>query len=168
AEARVFFAGHQWDFEELEYAFLRQAAIRQPGAFPAALGADYPPLGERMLLERSQRLEQENKPDAALAAADVLVRLAPHSALAHDRLAMLYYKRGKLDRAAELLRNWCAGEPANAVPWARLAVVQQKLGQPEICIQSMQAAIERSAGKARADLAYLAARLALASTLPAK
>jgi tetratricopeptide (TPR) repeat protein len=166
ANARPYFVGHEWDFEELEFAFLRQAAIRQPGAFPPSLGADYPALGEVMLLERSERLEKENKPDAALASADVLLRLAPHSPCAHDRLARLYYQRGKLDRAAELLRNWCAVEPANAVPWARLAVVQQKLGQAELCLQTMQVAIDRSAGKQRADLACLAARLALASVFP--
>jgi tetratricopeptide (TPR) repeat protein len=168
AEARAYFAAHQWDFEELEFAYLRQAAIRQPGAFPAALGADYPARGESMLLQRSERLEQENKPDAALASADVLLRLAPHSPHAHDRLARLYYKRGKLDRAAELLRNWCNVEPASAIPWTRLAVVQHQLAQWDQSLQSMQAALERSSGTQRADLACLAARLALASTVADK
>jgi tetratricopeptide (TPR) repeat protein len=165
AEARPYFVSHEWDFEELEFAFLRQAAIRQPGAFPPSLGPDYPALGEAMLLERSERLEKDNKLDAALASADVLLRLAPHSPRAHNRLARLYYQRGKLDRAAELLRTWGSVEPASPLPWARLAVVQQKLGQAEVCLQSMQAALERSAGKQRADLACLAARLALANVL---
>lgn len=164
-EARQFFAGQQWDFEELEYAFLKQAAIRQPGSFPAALGADYPARGEEMLLQRSLRLEKENKTDLALASADVLLRLAPGSARAHDRLALLYYRRGKPERAAELLRSWCAVEPANALPWTRLAVVQHKLGQHEVCLQSMRTAIERSHAAVRADLAHLGARLAMAGRL---
>src|SRR5207248_4546287 len=124
----------EWDFEELEYTFLKQAAIRQPGAFPAALGLEYPPAGEEMLLQRSERLERENRPEAALASADVLLRLAPQSPRAHDRLAMLYYKRGKLDRAAELLRGWCAVQPDSAEPWTRLAGGQRSLGRNGQCL----------------------------------
>ncbi|HYV34383.1 MAG TPA: tetratricopeptide repeat protein, partial [Gemmataceae bacterium] len=165
ADARSYFAGHKWDFEELEYAFLKQAAIKAPGAFPAALGDDYPPRGEAMLLERSERLEKENKHDAALASADVLLRLAPRSSRAHDRLAMLWHRRGKLDRAAEFLRNWCAVEPENPLPWTRLAVVQHNQGNREQCRHSMQAAIERANGKTRADLACLAGRLLLTHAL---
>jgi tetratricopeptide (TPR) repeat protein len=160
-DARTFYASQQWDFEELEYAFLKQAAIKAPGQFPAALGPEYPPLGEAMLLSRSERLEKEIKPDAALASADVLVRLAPHSGRAHDRLAMLYYRRGKLDRAGELLRSWSAIEPENAVPWTRLAVVQHKQGFAEQAVQSMQFALERSTGRVKADLALLTVRLIL-------
>src|SRR5262249_48401545 len=77
---------------------------------------------------------------------------------------LLYYKRGKLDRAAELLRGWCAVEQGSAVPWTRLAVVQHKLGQHDVSLQSMRTAIDLSAGKTRADLAYLAARLVLAGS----
>jgi tetratricopeptide (TPR) repeat protein len=163
AEARPYFVERKWDFEELEYAFLREAAIRQPGHFPAVLGPEYPPLGEAMLLQRSERFEQENKPDGALASADVLLRLAPQSPLAHNRLAYLWYKRGKLDKTAELLRHWCDAEPSSAVPRARLAVIEHKLGQIDASLEVMRAALQRSAGKARADLACLGARLALAA-----
>jgi tetratricopeptide (TPR) repeat protein len=168
AEGRAFFARHQWDFEELEFAFLRQAAIKEPGAFPAVLGADYPPLGEAMLIERSERLEKENKGDSALGCIEVLVRLAPRSVPAHDRLALLYYRRGKLDRAAELLRRWCALEPENTLPAARLAVVLHKQGQIDASQTALQSAIQRAHGRQRADLACLAARLVLSNALTPK
>jgi tetratricopeptide (TPR) repeat protein len=168
AEGRTFFARYQWDFEELEFAFLRQAAVKEPGTFPAVLGPDYPVQGEAMLLERSQRLEQENKPDAALACVDVLARLAPRSVKAQERLALLYYRRTKLDRAADWLRTWSQTEPDSAVPLARLAVVVHKQGQTEEALTVLRSAIERKHGRQRADLACLAARLALAGVATPK
>jgi tetratricopeptide (TPR) repeat protein len=167
-EGRAFFARYQWDFEELEFAFLRQAAVKEPGAFPAVLGPDYPPLGEAMLLERSERLEQENKPDAALACVDVLARLAPRSVKAMQRLSLLYYRRDKLDRAAEWLRSWSGIEPNNSVPAARLAVVLYKLGQNDDCLAALQPVIDSTRGRERADLACLAARLILSGALARK
>jgi len=156
------------DRAELEFAFLKHAAVLAPGAFPTVLGADYPPKGEAMLLERSERLERENQADAALASAEVLLRLAPDSPRALERLAMLSYKHGNRDRAVELLRCWCAVEPDNPVPRARLAVVHYNHGQPEQCNSALRAAIERSSGRARADLACLAGRLLLANGMAAK
>ena len=41
-------------------------------------------------------------------------------------MAMLWYRRGKLDQAAELLRAWCDIEPENALPLIRLAIVQHQ------------------------------------------
>jgi tetratricopeptide (TPR) repeat protein len=166
--AKAYYTEHNWDFEELEYAFLKQAAIEAPGAFPAALGPDYASHGEAMLLHRSERLESEDKLDPALAAADVWLRLAPKSGRAYDRLAKLYCRRGKLDRSAELLRSWCEAEPASAVPWARLAVVQHQQGFNEQAFQSLDAAMQRASGKTKADLGCLAARLALQGGLADK
>src|SRR5262249_57846453 len=118
----------EWVFEELEYTFLRRAPLRRRGASPAPLGPDYPAVGERMLLERSERLERENKPDAALASADVLLRLAPRSTRAHNRLALLYHKRGKLEPAGDLLLGWRAQVQGSAVPRPRLAGPHHQLG----------------------------------------
>jgi tetratricopeptide (TPR) repeat protein len=53
AAARDFFEQRQWDFDAVEYSYLRRAAQLAPGRFPAALGPDYPVRGERLLLERS-------------------------------------------------------------------------------------------------------------------
>ncbi len=50
AAARAFFAERQWDFDGIEFAYLRRAAQLAPGRFPEPLGPDYPPRGERLLL----------------------------------------------------------------------------------------------------------------------
>ncbi len=108
-EARPYFAAHQWDFDELEYTFLKVAAAKAPGAFPAVLGADYPARAEAKLLDRSQRMEAENKADAALASADVLLRFgAPqHAGSRSPRHALLSPRQGRARGgvAAQLVRR---------------------------------------------------------------
>src|SRR5262249_4799403 len=92
AAARAFYAPRQWDIDEVEYTYLEHAAAQRPGEFPAALGPDYAPRGEDLLLGRSNRLEEAGQADAALASALVLLKLAPRSARAHDQLARLHYR----------------------------------------------------------------------------
>jgi tetratricopeptide (TPR) repeat protein len=167
-DARTYFASQEWDFDELEYAFLQLAALKEPGSFPTVLGPDYPAKGEAMLLERSVRFEKDSKHDAALASAEVLLRLSPRSPRAHDRLAMLCYRGGNVDRAVEILNDWCAVEPTNPVPLARLAVIYQRQGRADASSQAMHAAIERADDKKRPDLHYLAARLLLANRIAAQ
>src|SRR5262249_49905537 len=82
-EARAYYRQRQWDFDEVEYTYLERCAVRQPGAFPAALGEDYPGRGERLLLVRSERLEQKRDKEGAAACVEVLLQLAPRCARAH-------------------------------------------------------------------------------------
>jgi tetratricopeptide (TPR) repeat protein len=168
ADARTYFVKQNWDFEELEYTFLQEAAARAPGAFPAALGPDYPARGETMLLQRSERLEQDHQAESALAAADVLLSLAAHSPRAHDRLAMLCFRQGNVERAGELLRSWCVVEPDNPLPRARLAVLLHAQGHLKQCLGALQQAMELSRGRARADLGCLAGRILLATAISTK
>jgi tetratricopeptide (TPR) repeat protein len=161
SDARTYYAAHNWDFDELDYSFLKQAAVRAPGSFPTVLGADYSLHAEAILDERSARLERENQLDAALAAVDVWVRLAPTSSQALDRFAYLHHKRGNLEIAANLLQHWCDLESANPIPWAKLAAVQQQQGSTQQALHSLNNAIERASGTAQADLACLAAKLVL-------
>ncbi len=162
ADARTYFAAQKWDFDELEYAFLARAAQLQPGAFPAVLGPEYPAQGETFLLQRSAREEEAKQLDAALATAQVLFRLAPRSPRAHDRLAYLHHRRGQSESAWELLQAWHELHPADPLPLLRLAVIQEQLGQLGPCLETIRRALPLTQGVARAEVAFLGARLALA------
>jgi tetratricopeptide (TPR) repeat protein len=160
--AREYFTARGWDFDAIEYTFLARAAEQQPGRFPEVLGPDYPPRGEEFLLARSLQEEQAGQPDAALATAEILKRLAPRSPRAHNRLAQLHYRRGNLEQAWQLLQSWHELEPALPLPLARLAVVQEQLGQATACLESTRKALALAQGRARAEIAFLGARLVLA------
>ncbi len=160
-EARVFYRQLGWDFDDLEYAFLERAAATHPGQFPAVLGLDYPPRGEQSLLERSQRQEQAGQKEQALATAEVLVRLAPGSGRAHDRVAQMYHRLGKSESALAHLHQWRLLEASNPLPPLRLAILSQNLGQQDAAQQNLRRALALTDGTRRADLALLGARLAL-------
>jgi tetratricopeptide (TPR) repeat protein len=162
AAARAFFTQHGWDFEEVEYTYLARAAERQSGRFPEALGAEYPARGEALLLRRAQCLEEAGQADAALAATEVFLKLAPHNARAHDRLAQLHYRRGNLDQAVMLLRGWGRLEPANHLPALRQAVICQQRGDLAGCVAAIDSALALNRGRRRGEVAYLGARLTLA------
>src|SRR5207245_10093297 len=100
-----------------------------------------PGRGERHLLDRSQQLEVAGNKDAALATAEFLVKLAPRSTAAHDRLAQLQYRAGNRARAAELLAAWHELEPGNHLPLVRRAVVEQQLGNAEARSQAIGQAL---------------------------
>jgi Flp pilus assembly protein TadD len=112
-------------------------------------------------------LEAAGRADAALAAVDVLAKLAPHSPRAHDRLAQLHYRRGDLERAATLLGWVQALTPDDAQPAIRRAIVEQQRGNPSGRDEAIRAALKLSHGKTRAAVAFLGARLILASVGPA-
>jgi tetratricopeptide (TPR) repeat protein len=159
--ARAFFSKRHWDFDAVEYACLERHAIQEPGRFPDALGTEYHPRGESFLLTQSRHLEETNRKDAALACAEVLLKLAPASTAAHDRLAQLHYHRANFDHAADLLDGWHALEPANPWPLIRRAVVDQQRGQPCRRAQAIEDALRLTHGSVRATTACLGARLAL-------
>ncbi|MCC6420342.1 MAG: tetratricopeptide repeat protein [Gemmataceae bacterium] len=161
--AREFFAARGWDFDEVEYAFLAQAAAQEPGRFPEVFGPAYPSRGEAFLLARATRAEEAGHLDGALATAEVLHRLAPRSPQAFDLLARLHYRCGNPDQARELLQGWHELEPAATTPLLRLAVVLEQLGRPGECLESIRKALALMHGPARADAAFLGARLVLTS-----
>src|SRR5262249_43852617 len=163
--ARAFFAARNWDFDGLEYAYLERAAAQRPGQFPEELGPAYPARGAERLLERSRLLERAGQPDAARAAALVLLKLAPASAAAHDRLACLHYRAGNLDQATALLEAWQRLEPANYWPLVRQAVMRQQGGDPAGSRAALRQALRLTDGALRGSLAFLGARLALQTAL---
>jgi tetratricopeptide (TPR) repeat protein len=160
--ARAYFTARGWDFDAIEYTFLARAAEQQPGQFPAVLGLDYPLRGEEFLLARAVQEDREQKADVALATAEILHRLAPRSPRAHDLLARLHYRRGSLEPAWHLLEAWHELEPSTPVPLARLAIVQEQLGQVAPCLATIRKALTLAQGRARAEIALLGARLVLA------
>jgi tetratricopeptide (TPR) repeat protein len=165
AAARFYFAEQSWDFEDVEYAYLERTAALAPGQFPAALGPDYPARGEELLLGRAGRLEEAGQADAALAAAEVLLKLAPGSARAHDRLAQLHYRRGQLERALELLEAWGRLDPTAHLPQVRQAVICQQRGDLGRCAVHLRRALDLTHRRLRADVAFLGARLTLGCLL---
>jgi tetratricopeptide (TPR) repeat protein len=164
--ARAYFAQRNWDFEEVEIHFLSRWSAQRPGAFPAVLGPDYAPYGMNLLLSRAQHLEAAGKVDAAAACGEVLLRLAPKSGLAHDRLAQWHYRRGDLGRAAEVLADWARLEPAHTLPLVRRALLEHRRGNPTERDAALDQALSLTQGGDRAGIAFLAARLALQPPAP--
>jgi tetratricopeptide (TPR) repeat protein len=160
-QARPFYAQRQWALDEVEYVYLARCAAVQPGAFPAALGPEYPARGEKLLLARSQWLEGLQDNNGALNAAEVLLHLAPRSPRGHDRLAYLCHRAGNLDRTAELLANWHRLDREDPLPLVRLAVVEQQRNQPFRSAKAIGKAVRLTAGKVRAQIAFLGAQLML-------
>ncbi len=58
----------------------------------------------------------------------MLLKLAPTSLVAHDRLACLHYRQGEMDRAIELLDDWRRPAPADHWPLVRQAIIEQERG----------------------------------------
>jgi tetratricopeptide (TPR) repeat protein len=161
AAARAYFTQQGWDFEEVEYAYLRRAAALAPGSFPPALGADYPSRGEAFLLERSRREEQAGRAGAARASMEVLLRLAPANVPGHDRLACLHYRGGDRERAVELLTLWQRLAPKDHWPLVREAIIEQERGNDQRRAEAIDRALGLTRGPLRAAVAFLGARLAL-------
>jgi tetratricopeptide (TPR) repeat protein len=159
--AREFFEARQWDFGAIEFAYLRRAAQLAPGHFPEPLGPDYPARGEQLLVERSAAQEQAGKPEAALQAVEVLVKLSPANTRALDRLAALHYRAGNLEEARALLAQWHEHQPDDPLPLVREAVLQHHQGQDEACRDRLRQAMDRCDGRRRANVAFLGARLLL-------
>jgi tetratricopeptide (TPR) repeat protein len=168
AAAREFFDKHSWKFDDVEIAYLERAAALAPGAFPEPLGPAYAPRGESLLLERSRQLEHARQGDAALAVAETLLKLAPRSARAHDRLAFLAYQRGDVEQSLHVLESWSSHHPSDPLPLVRQAILHQHFGEPERCMAKIQSALDLCHGPERADLAFLGARMLLKISAGAK
>jgi tetratricopeptide (TPR) repeat protein len=163
SSARTFFEQQKWDLGEVEYAYLERCARLAPGQFPAVLGPEYPPRGEAFLLSRSQQQEQAGHKEPAQASAEVLLKLAPESVTAHDRLACLHYRRGEMDRAIAMLEAWRKLRPADHWPLVRAAIIEQERGNAFRREEAIDRALGLTRGPLRAAIAFLGARLALAS-----
>jgi tetratricopeptide (TPR) repeat protein len=159
--ARNFFNRQKWNFADVEYTYLERTAALHPGRFPQALGPAYPAQGEAFLLERSRTEEEANHKDRALACVEVLLKLAPRNLQGHDRLACLYYREGKLDRAVSLLSGWQRLDPRNHWPVVRQAIIEQQRGNALARGDAIRRALSLTQGKLRAAVAFLGARLAL-------
>lgn len=168
--ARAFFASKQWDFDEIVHTYLELAAALEPGHFPAALGTDFPSTGEDLLLARSQSQEQAGQPERALATAEILHKLAPHSPRALDRLAYLHHRAGHPDQAVPFLESWFTQHPEDFRPVVRFAVLLHQRGLVSAAQTKIREALQLCEGARRARIAFLGARLtlqaALAPTVP--
>ncbi len=116
-----------------------------------------------MLIERSCRQLEAGQNKSALAAADVLVCLAPQSAAALDWLAQLCYRQGDLPRAASALRDVQQLRPKDCSPALRLAIIAEHLGDGEALRRAINYALAVANGPARTEAALLGARLLLRS-----
>lgn len=161
AAARTYFDKLGWDFGEVEYTYLARCASQAPGRFPEVLGSDYANRGEAFLLARSRDQEQAKQLDPARESVEVLLRLAPASVAAHDRLACLHYRGGNVERSIELLDRWRKLAPADHWPLVRQAVIEQERGNAARREEIIAGALSLTQGRLRASVAYLGARLAL-------
>ncbi len=168
AAARAFFSEQGWDFDEVEFAYLKRAAALAPGSFPAALGPDYASRGQSFLLERSQREEQAGRGGAARASVEILLRLSPENIAGHDRLACLHYRSGDRERAVELLTLWQRLAPRDHWPLVREAIIEQQRGDTRRRAAAIDRALGLTRGPLRAAIAFLGARLALCESFPAR
>lgn len=164
-DAQEFYAQMRWSLPEVELAYLEHAARIAPGQFPEALGADYAPRGEHVLVEHSLAQEKSGKLDAAMATADVLAKLAPRNTAALDRSAALHYRQGKLDRCTEILESWHAVHPDDPLPLVRLGILLHQQHKLVDCQDRLRAAMDLCQGPKRARIALLGARLTLQSLL---
>jgi hypothetical protein len=163
--ARAFFAEKQWAFDEVEFTYLERAAALDPGHFPAALGPEYPSVGEDLLLTRSRKQEQAGQLDAALATAEILQKLAPQSPQALDRLAYLCHRRGNPDRSVDLLESWFTQHPHDPRPVVRFAILLHQRGLLGECQTKLREALNLCDAKLRPRVAFLGARLTLQNAL---
>ncbi|HEV2948429.1 MAG TPA: tetratricopeptide repeat protein [Gemmataceae bacterium] len=165
---RDFFEKRGWNLEEVEYLFARRCAAATSSDGLAVLSDSLRLRLEAFLLARSERLEQSGQSAEALAAVETLLRLMPQSASAHDRLARLHFQAGNLETAANILAAWHSCDSKSFLPLIRKAVIEQKLGRPDDCLQSIDRALQLTSGSLRGSIAILGGRLALMSgKLPA-
>jgi len=161
ADARAFFKEKQWDFDDMEVAYLSAAAQLAPGCFPPNLGPEYPTRGRQILLARSQADEAAARMEDAVKMMDVLTRLSPQDPAALDRLACLHHRQGQDDLALSLLARWQESHPDDPTPRMRQAVFCYRNQQVADGQEKIRQALQLAHGKQRADLAFWGARLAL-------
>lgn len=161
ASAQAFFGQEGWDFEAVEFNYLRKAAAEDPGHFPEVLGPDYPRRGEEVLLARSRREELAGQTEAALNTATILVQLAPTSGPALDHLAKLCHRQGKSAEAVKWLETWRRHHPQDATPLIRLGILAAQQGQLADSQLAIRQALALRKGPGRTKIGLLGARITL-------
>jgi tetratricopeptide (TPR) repeat protein len=101
-----------------------------------------------------------------LRAVKVLLLLAPGCVGAYDRAAALHYRAGDVERALRVLETWHELAPADPLPLVRRAALAQRRGDAGTSQGAIQKALALTSGPARASVAFLGARLALAAGIP--
>jgi len=162
---RAYYTEHGWNLDDVELMFLRRASERAPGRFPEVLGSDYLPRGEYLLLSKAQRLEDAGQREAALQTIEILVKLSPGNTSAMDRAAMLHYRASRLQPANDLLEQWHQTQPSEPLPLVRQALLLHQQHDHAGCYAKLQHAMSLSTDRRRANIAFIAARLALQSYL---
>ena len=168
ADAETFYSQRSWKIEDVEHTYLERWAEPHPGSFPPGFPPEYPARAEQLLLQRSDAQEKAGQLEPALASAALLTRLLPRSIPACDRLAQLYYRQGNHDAAVKQLGRWTRLDPADSRPLLRLALLEQQRGNFTARTEALDRALQQSKGPSRAAVAFLGARLALASCLAAQ
>jgi tetratricopeptide (TPR) repeat protein len=114
-----------------------------------------------LLLARAEAAERDGRIDAAAACLEVLAALSPENLRGRDWFARLAFRRGDLDRAADLLSGWARLAPADPLPLVRLAVVEAKRGLVQQRHDAIERALSLTSDIRQAEIAYLGAGLAL-------
>lgn len=159
--SRAFFAQRKWDFDALERVFLERAANGDPGKFPSVLGPDYAPRGIRLLLDHSTERDKAGDKEGALRSAITLLQLDPANTHAMDRVACLQHRLGQHDASAATLARWAETQPHDPLPIVRLALIRQGQKHYDDAMQLLRTALNRSQGRRRAGIAFLAGKLTL-------
>src|SRR5439155_19526945 len=81
----------------------------------------------------------------------------------HDRTACRSYRKQDVEHAVRVVENWHQLDPSDALPLVRRAVIEQQRGNAVASQSVIQAALSLTRGTSRAAVAFLGARLALAS-----
>jgi tetratricopeptide (TPR) repeat protein len=160
--AESFYRERGWDLPAVERLYLERWSQERSG-FPDVFGPDYPAKCEQAMLDRARELEGSGRIDEAKAIIDLLQRLIPPNAASLDRLAKLTWHRGDVSEAVRLLMKWAEQTPDDPKPRLRLAMLEQERGNPERAAELVRAGYEKSAGLAKADAAFLGAKIALKS-----
>src|SRR5439155_12661217 len=75
----------------------------------------------------------------------------------------LSYRKRDVEHAVRVLENWHQLDPGDSLPLVRRAVIEQQRGNPAASQSAIEAALTLTHGPSRAAVAFLGARLALAS-----
>jgi tetratricopeptide (TPR) repeat protein len=158
---RAYFDQQGWDLTAVERVLLLRAARERPGQVPSVLGDDGVARAERLLLDESMAAEQRGDLDEARQLVDALSRLVPHHPGALDRLAALHFRAGRTAQAVAALNHWQQRATNDPLPFVRLGLVRASLGDIGEALEHLESARLRAVGPARAQIALLAARLAM-------
>lgn len=165
--AERFFQQMGWDLTEVEILYLKRHAVRQPGTFPSIPEENYPQKASTLLFTRSEEMEQQGEWEEAISLTSTLLRLSPTSTVAHDRLACLHFRQGDRSQALDLLAQLQKLKPEDPVPFVRRGLIEHLEQNRNGCFEQLERAMALSNGSQKAEIAFLAGRIALKDHLDA-